>query len=314
MKIAVMDDYQRAAEGFANWKRLDGCEVTFLHQRVAGDDNVIAMLAPFDAVVAMRERTELTREVIEGLPRLKLIVTTGLVNRAIDVHAARERGIVVCGTPWAEDATVELAWALILGLAHNIKQEDRSLREGRWQSTVGVSVAGRTLGIIGLGSIGSKVALVGRALGMNVIAYSPNLTPERAAVVGAQAVDKRTLLERSDFVSVHLRLAPQTRDMISALDLARMKKTAFLVNTSRGPLVNEHDLAQALKSGQIAGAGVDVYDVEPIESDHPLLDAPNTLLTPHIGYVTQDVYAMWYGAVLENIEAFLHGEVLRPVP
>ncbi|SDY35154.1 Phosphoglycerate dehydrogenase [Variovorax sp. YR266] len=311
MKIAVLDDYQRAAENLADWKRLKGCEVTFLHERITGDENLVALLGEFDAVVAMRERTELTRYVIEHLPRLRLIVTTGTVNRAIDMEAARVRGIIVSGTDWAEDATVELAWALMLGLAHNIKQEDASIREGGWQSTVGVSLKGNTLGVIGLGSIGSKVAIIGRAFGMRVVAFSPNLTQERADVHGVQCVDKNTLLETSDFISVHLRLSDQTRDMVCAPDLARMKKSAFIVNTSRGPLVNECDLAAALCAGQIAGAGVDVFNQEPIGPDHPLLKAPNTLLTPHIGYVTREVYATWYEAVLEDIEAYRRGTPIR---
>lgn len=313
MKIAVLDDYQRVAADLADWKRLDGCTVDFLHDRIVGDAEIVARLTGYDAIVIMRERTEISRGVIENLPHLRLIATSGSVNRAIDMDAARAKGITVVGTGWAEDATVQLAWALLLGLANNTKQEDASLRAGKWQSTIGVSLIGKTLGVLGLGSIGSKVALVGQAFGMRVIAYSQNLTAEKAAKIGVEAVTKQRLLTDSDFLSVHVRLSERTVGMIGAAELALMKKTAYLVNTARAPIVSEVDLAAALHNGTIAGAGIDVFNVEPIEADNPLLGAPNTLLTPHIGYVTHEVYSTWFEEVIQDIEAYRRGEPIRVV-
>jgi phosphoglycerate dehydrogenase-like enzyme len=311
MRIAVLDDYQRVAHRMADWSLLEGCAIDFLHQHLGPPAQVVARLAGYDAVVAMRERTRFPAEVLHGLPRLRLLVTTGMRNRAVDMAAAAERGIVVCGTPWAEDTTVELAWGLILGLAHAIPQEDASLRAGRWQSALGQSLQGKTLGIVGLGTIGTKVARVGQMFGMRVIAYSPNLTPERAAAVDAEAVDKRTLFTRADVVSIHLILGDTTRGIVGAAEIAAMKPGAFLVNTARGPLVDEAALATALHAGHLGGAALDVYGEEPIPPDHPLLHAPRTLLTPHIGYVTEDVYRAWFAAVVEDIAAYRARRILR---
>lgn len=315
MRIAVLDDYQRVAHAMADWSSLAGCQVDFFHQSLRAPDVLVATLAPYDAIVAMRERTRFPAEVLRALPALRLLVTTGMVNRAINLEAASARGIVVSGTPWAEDATVEVTWALILALAHAVVKEDASLRAGRWQSALGTSLAGRTLGVLGLGTIGSKVARIGQAFGMRVLAHSPHLTQRRADAVQAQvhAVSKETLFAESDVVTVHMILGESTRGMVGAAELARMKPTAFLVNTARGPLVDEAALARALRERRIAGAGLDVYSEEPIAPDHPLLDAPNTVLTPHIGYVTDAVYRAWYGAVLEDIQAFRTGAPIRLV-
>ncbi|HVR52946.1 MAG TPA: D-2-hydroxyacid dehydrogenase family protein [Pseudorhodoferax sp.] len=311
MRVAVLDDYQRVAHAMADWPSLAGCQVDFFHQTLRTPDELLATLAPYDAIVAMRERTRFPAEVLRALPALRLLVTTGMVNRAIDLAAATARGIVVSGTPWAEDATVEVTWALILALAHAVVKEDASLRAGRWQSALGTSLAGRTLGVLGLGTIGSKVARIGQAFGMRVLAHSPHLTQARADAVQAQAVSKDALFAESDVVTVHMILGDTTRGMVGAAEIARMKPTAFLVNTARGPLVDEAALARALNERRIAGAGLDVYGEEPIVPDHPLLDAPNTVLTPHIGYVTDAVYRAWYGAVLEDIQAFRAGAPIR---
>ncbi|WP_219219354.1 D-2-hydroxyacid dehydrogenase family protein [Variovorax boronicumulans] len=313
MKIAVIDDYQRVAQGMADWSVLSGCEVDFFHQTLRAPDELVARLASYDVIVAMRERTRFPRDILQALPALRLLVTTGMVNRSIDLAAARERGIVVCGTPWAEDATVELTWALILGLAHAVPQEDASLRAGRWQSALGTSLAGKTLGVVGLGTIGGKVARIGQAFGMRVIAYSPHLTQERADTVGATAVGKQALFAESDVVSVHMILSDATRAMVGADEIGHMKGSAFLVNTARGPLVDEAALASALRERRIAGAALDVYSHEPIDPAHPLLHAPNTILTPHIGYVTHEVYRAWYGAVVEDILAYRAGQPIRRI-
>jgi len=311
MKIAVLDDYQRVARQMADWSSLDGCEVDFFHKPLRAPDELVATLSPYDAIVAMRERTRFPGDILRALPALRLLVTTGMINRSIDLAAARECGIAVCGTPWAEDATVEVTWALILALAHAVPQEDASLRAGRWQSALGTSLKGKTLGVVGLGTIGSKVARIGRAFGMRVIAYSPNLTQERADAVDVAAVAKDALFAESDVVSVHMILSDRTRGLVGPSEIGRMKRTALLVNTARGPLVDEAALALALCEHRIAGAGLDVYSEEPIAPGHPLLDAPNTVLTPHIGYVTREVYRAWYGAVLEDIRAYLAGKPIR---
>jgi phosphoglycerate dehydrogenase-like enzyme len=311
MKIAVLDDYQRVASDMADWSALAGCQVDFFHDQLRTVDEIRQALASYEALVLMRERTVFPAEVFRALPMLKLVVTTGMINRSIDLAAAASCGVLVCGTPWAEDATVEVTWGHILSLAHAMVQEDASLRAGRWQSTLGHSLKGKTLGVIGLGTIGTKVARIGLAFGMNVLAFSPHLSAERAAAAGAQAVGKEQLMRQADVVSIHMILSEQTRGMVGAPELALMRRTAILVNTSRGALVDEHALAEALHAGQLGGAGIDVYSQEPIPADHPLLRAPGTLLTPHIGYVTHDVYRAWYGAVIEAIQACLAGAPMR---
>lgn len=306
MKIAVLDDYQRVAQALADWAQLDGCTVDFFHDPMQSGLEVVSRLAAYDAIVAMRERTRFPAEVLRALPHLRLIVTTGMINRSIDLQAARDCGIVVCGTPWSDvqDTTVEVTWGLILSLAHWIPQEDSSLRAGRWQSSIGQTLKGKTLGIVGLGRIGSEVARIGLSFGMKVIAFSPHMTAERAAAAGAEAVSKIELFQRADVVSIHLILSESTRGIVNAAELDQMKPTALLVNTARGPLVEEQALANALRSNRLGGAAVDVFDCEPITQGNPLLQAPNTILTPHIGYVTREIYRAWYSAVVEDIQAF----------
>jgi phosphoglycerate dehydrogenase-like enzyme len=315
-RIAILDDYQDAARRLADWARLPaGAELTVFRDHLADLHAVAARLADFDVVVAMRERTPFSRALLERLPRLRLLVTTGMRNAAIDLQAAVDRGVVVCGTGGLPYPTAELAWGLVLSLMRRIPREDRATREGRWQETVGLGLNGKTLGVLGLGTLGSRVARFGRAFEMEVLAWSQNLTAERAAELGAVRVEKDDLLARSDVVSIHLVLSERTRGLIGARELGLMKRTAYLVNTSRGPIVDETALVRALREGTIAGAGLDVYDEEPLPLDHPLRGLPSTVITPHLGYVTEETYRIFYGQALEDILAFLRGEpvrVLRP--
>lgn len=313
-RIAVLDDYQGVASDFADWSLLpEGSEVTAFRDHVDDTGELLARLAPFDVVIAMRERTPFTAERLAGLPRLRLLITTGAVNAAIDVAAARDRGVLVCGTGLYGPATAELTWGLILGSARHIGAEDRALREHAWQTTVGTDLAGATLGVVGLGRLGSAVATVGRAFGMNVLAWSTNLTPERAAEVGVTHVTKEELLANSDVVTIHLKLSARTTGLIGAPELALMKPTALLVNTSRGPIVDTDALVAALHAQRLGGAALDVYDIEPLPAAHPLRTAPHTLLTPHLGYVTERNYEICYGHAVEDILAFDAGTPLRVV-
>lgn len=312
MRIAVLDDYQGVAREMADWASLGAdCEVVFFRQHFSALEVLEEKLKAFEIVVAMRERTPFPRALLERLPRLRLLVTTGLRNASIELAAARERGITVCGTAGSGGSTGELTWGLILALLRQIPREDRALREGKWQTTVGLGLAGKTLGVIGLGTIGSQVAKIGAAFGMEVIAWSQNLDSERASRAGAKRVERDELLARADVVTIHLVLSERTRGLIGARELALMKPSAFLVNTSRGPIVEEAALAAALAKRTIAGAGIDVYSVEPIAPDHPLLSAPNTVLTPHLGYVTRESYRAYFGGALEDIAAWRRGAPVR---
>lgn len=311
-KIAVLDDYQSVAHDMADWSSLGAdCETVFFHDHVADPQALVRRLADFEVIVAMRERTPFPRELLERLPRLRLLVTTGLRNRSIDVKAASERGIVVCGTPGAAGATGELTWGLILAVLRCIPAEERALREGRWQTTLGTGLRGKTLGIIGLGTIGTEVARVGAAFGMDVIAWSQNLDAERARAAGARRVERDELLSRADVITIHLILSERTRGLIGARELALMKPSAILVNTSRGPIVDEAALAAVLSARTIAGAGLDVYGEEPLPLGHPLRSAPNTVLTPHLGYVTRETYRAFFQGAVEDIKAWRSGTPVR---
>jgi phosphoglycerate dehydrogenase-like enzyme len=311
-RVAILDDYQDVARRMADWASLPaGTEVVVFADHLKDTAAVAARLADFDAVVAMRERTPFGRALLERLPRLKLLVTTGMRNASIDVGAAVERGIVVCGTSGLPYPTAELTWGLILALVRHIPAEDRATREGRWQVSCGLGLNGKTLGVVGLGGLGSRVAKIGRAFEMEVIAWSQNLTAARAAEVGATLVTKDELLARSDVVSIHLVLGDRSRGLFGAADLARMKRTAYLINTSRGPIVDEAALVAALRQGTIAGAGLDVYDDEPLPLDHPLRTLPNTVITPHLGYVTAEGYRVFYGQALEDVKGWLAGQPVR---
>lgn len=313
-RVAVLDDWQNVARTYGDWSVLPkDVEVVVFNDHLPDLEPLVARLADFEIVCIMRERTPFTRALFERLSRLKLLVTTGPRNASIDLAAAKERGVTVCGTAALGHPTAELAWGLILGLARHVPKEDRAMREGRWQSTVGVDLKGKRLGVVGLGRLGSRVAAVGRAFEMDVVGWSQNLTEARAAEVGVRPVAKDELLRTSDFVSLHLVLSPRSRGTVGAAELASMKPSAFLINTSRGPLVDEAALVAALRARKIAGAGLDVYDVEPLPADHPLRRLDNVLLTPHLGYVTEDTYRMFYAETVEGVAAFLRGAPVRVI-
>jgi phosphoglycerate dehydrogenase-like enzyme len=312
IQIAVLDDYQEVAAHHGPWDELgDDAEATFFHDHIVNDGVVRDLLGEFEVVVAMRERTPFTAERLASLPNLKLLVTTGMANASIDMDAAREQGVLVCGTGSLPSPTAELAWGLIIALTRNVLEEDARIREGGWQRTIGPELAGRTLGLIGLGRLGRRMARIAAAFEMVVVAWSENLTQESAAEAGVWAVSKEELLTRADVVSIHTRLSDRTRGLIGARELAMMKPGAVLVNTSRGPIVDEDALLAALTDGTIAGAALDVYGVEPLPKDHPLREAPRTLLTPHLGYVSDGTYDVFYREAVEDIAAWLSGEPLR---
>jgi phosphoglycerate dehydrogenase-like enzyme len=308
-RIAVLDDYQNVALSLADWSALsERATVSVFNDHLADPDAVVERLKPFDVVCVMRERTPMTRAIIERLPKLRLIASTGMRNASIDLKAAEERGVEVVHTGYGSAPTIELTWALILASARNIVAENASLRSGGWQRTVGDDMAGRTLGLLGLGRIGGEVAKVGAAFGMKVIAWSQNLTKERAAEVGATLVSKDELFRESDVLSIHLVLSGRTRGLVGAADLKLMKPTARLINTSRGPIVVEADLLAALRDNKIAGAAIDVFDTEPLPPGHPLRTLPNVLATPHIGYVSRGLYERFYRDTVENIARWLEGQ------
>jgi len=292
VRIAVLDDYQNVALSMADWSGLDKrAEITVFNDHLADPDAVVARLQSFDIVCVMRERTPMTRAIIERLPRLRLIASTALRNASIDLEAAAERGVEVMHTGYSSTPTIELTWALILASARHLVAENAALRAGGWQCCVGDDMAGRTLGVLGLGNIGGAVARIGKAFGMEVIAWSQNLTADRAAETGAVLVTKEELFRQADIVTIHLVLSGRTRGLVAAGELALMKPTARLVNTSRGPIVVETDLLAALRNGKIAGAGIDVFDHEPLPPDHPFRSQANLLATPHIGYVSRGLTA-----------------------
>jgi D-3-phosphoglycerate dehydrogenase len=312
---AILDDYQNVALKLADWGKLAGAVDVRVYNESLGDQaSVIGALKDCSIVCLMRERTQFARAVFEGLPELKLLVTSGARNAAIDLAAAEERKVVVCGTETPGNPTTELAFGLMLELARKIGYENARLKAGaRWQTTLGIDLGGKTLGVVGLGKLGSKAAQIGRAVGMDVIAWSQNLTAERCREVGATLATKDELFRRADVITVHLQLSPRTRGLIGAQDLGLMKPTAYFINTSRGPIVEEAALLDALRNKRIAGAGLDVYDVEPLPLDHPLRKMDNAVITPHLGYVTEDNYRHFYGQMVENIEGFLAGKPLRVI-
>ncbi len=314
MRIAVLDDYQGLAKDFATWDHLAGrAEVTFFAHRLGDTAAMTAALAPFDAVCLMRERTPFPAEVIYGLPRLRLIVTTGMRNAAIDSTAAATRGITVCGTPSPGHATAELTLCLMLALARRLVPQAQALRQGHWQCGIGRDLKGATVGVLGLGRLGSQVAALAQAFGMRVLAWSQNLTEERCRQAGVGYRDKMALLEAADFVTLHLRLSERTRGLIGAAELAAMKPDAALINTSRGPVVDQTALINALSRGTIAAAALDVFDQEPLPPDSPLLAVPNLLLTPHLGYVTRETYAVFYAETVNALVAWLDGAPIRVI-
>lgn len=313
MKLAILDDYQSAALTAAEWSALGSDMEIHVFDKHLGDDqdHVAKTLEPFDVLIAMRERTPFPKELIERLPNLKFLVTTGMRNLAIDMEAARGKGIDVCGTAMLPYPAAEHAVALIMDLFKKISSENASMHEGGWQANVSEGLNGKTLGIMGLGKLGERVARVGKALEMDVIAWSQNLTSERCDEVGVRLVDFETLFKASDVVSIHQILSDRTRGLVGANELALMKPSAYLVNTSRGPIVEENALVDALKSGVIAGAGLDVYDTEPLPRDHPLRGIDTAILTGHTGFVIRELYELVYSEAVENVAAWQNGAPIR---
>jgi phosphoglycerate dehydrogenase-like enzyme len=311
MRIAVLDDYQHIALASADWAALGADEVTPFHAHIADTADLAVELRRFDVVVAMRERTPFDSERLRLLPHLKLLVTTGMANASIDLAATRAAGVTVCGTRGSAGATVELTWALILSLVRHVPAEDTRIRAGGWQHTLGLGLRGRTLGVVGLGHLGRQVAAIGLAFGMEVVAWSQQLPAAAAATAGVTPVTKDELFGSSDVVTIHYKLSPRSAGLVGAHEISLMKPTAYLVNTSRGPIVDTDALLIALRTGAIAGAALDVYDEEPLPGGHPLRNAPRTVLTPHIGYVTDDGYRVFYGEAVEDIAAFAAGHPVR---
>jgi phosphoglycerate dehydrogenase-like enzyme len=314
VRVAVLDDYQDAALSGADWGPvLARAEVAVFHDHFVDIDVLADRLSDYDVIVLMRERTPFPRALIEKLESLQLIVTTGRRNASVDIVAAAEHGVVVSGTDSLSTAPAELTWALILALARNLVTEVDNIRSGGWQTTLGRGLAGRALSVVGLGRIGTRVAGVGRAFGMEILAWSPHLTPDRAAAVGAHAVPLDELLSRADVVTLHLVLSETTRQVIGAAEIALMKSSAFLVNTARSGLLDTQAAVRAVGRGELAGLGLDVFDVEPIPADDPIRTTSGVLLTPHLGYVTDDVYALFFRQVVEDILAFWAGDPVRVI-
>jgi len=313
-QVAVLDDYQQVALSSADWSPLTGrAEVSVFTEHITGTAELARRLAPFDVIAAMRERTPFPAGLLAQLPALKLLITTGMRNASIDLAAARQRGVTVCGTGMSGAGAPELAWGLVMALTRYIPQEDAGVRAGGWQSTVGRELAGSTLGLLGLGRIGQRMARYAKAFEMEILAWSENLTEERARECGARLVSKAELFAESDIVSVHVQLSSRTAGLIGAAELALLGPDGYLVNTSRGPIVDEQALISALRGGVIAGAALDVFDTEPLPAGHPLRALPNTVLTPHIGYVTRRTYEVFYTGIVEDVVAWLDGSPVRVI-
>jgi phosphoglycerate dehydrogenase-like enzyme len=312
-RCAILDDYQNVVLQVADWSPIaKDVDITVFNAPLGGQDKVIGALADFDIVVGMRERTPFPRAVIEALPKLKLLITTGARNASFDLIAAKERNVVVCGTPSIGNPTAGIAIGLMLEITRRIGFENARMKSGElWQTTVGLDLEGQTLGVIGLGKLGARVARIAKAFGMKVLAWSQNLTPEKCQEAGVEYASKEDLLRQADFISIHVILSQRSRGLIGASDLALMKPTAYLINTSRGPIVDESALLGALKEKRIAGAGLDVFDVEPLPLDHPFRRLDNVVLTPHLGYVSVQNYRAYFSGVVEDIRGFLDGKPVR---
>ena len=314
LKVAILDDYQNVSQAFLNLKKLDGkYEFKIFKEAFVDENDAGEQLKDYEALLIMRERTKITKSLINQLTKLKFIITCGMRNKAIDLETAKQRKIIVCGTEINSNPTAELTWALILGLARNLKEEIDNMYQGYWQTTVGFELKGKILGLIGLGKVGSQVAKIGKAFGMQVVAWSENLNLSHAKELGVLPMNKEDLIKTSDFISVHVVLGERYKNLITKKEFQIMKKSVFLINTSRGPIVNENDLIEALKSNQIAGAGIDVYDHEPLPDNHKLRFLPNALLLPHLGYVTAENYSIFYTQMLEDLEACVQGKPIRVI-
>ena len=313
-KVAILDDYQNVSQQFVDLKKLSGkYEFKIFSEPFLDEADALEQLADFEALLIMRERTPMTKNLIDNLNKLKFIITSGLRNKSIDLDAAKKRKIVVCGTETNIHPTPELTWALILGLARNLKEEIDNMYQGYWQTTVGVDLKGKILGLIGLGKVGSQVAKIGKAFGMQVMAWSENLNLDNCKKLDVLPCNKDDLIKNSDFLSIHVQGGERYKDCITLKELDKMKKTAFLINTSRGSIVNEDDLIIALSTNEIAGAGIDVYEKEPLPENNKLRFLPNALLTPHIGYVTAENYNIFYNQMIEALESCVNGKPIRVI-
>ena len=314
LKVAILDDYQNVAQEFLDLKKLSAkYEIEVFNKPFENENEAIEKLKDFEALLIMRERTKITENLIKNLKKLKYISTSGMRNKAIDLNAAQKKKIIVTGTEINVNPTAELTWALILGLARNIKSEIDNMYQGYWQTTLGVELKGKILGLIGLGKVGSQVARIGKVFGMEVMAWSENLNLNKCKEIDVLPCSKEDLIQNSDFLSIHVQGGERYKDCIKLDELDKMKKTAYLINTSRGPIVNEDDLIIALSTNVIAGAGIDVYEKEPLPSDHKLRFLPNALLLPHIGYVTAENYSIFYAQMFENLESCVSGKPIRVI-
>tara|TARA_B100002019_G_scaffold138711_1_gene119484 strand:+ start:1741 stop:2691 length:951 start_codon:yes stop_codon:yes gene_type:complete len=314
LKVAILDDYQNVSQQFVNLEKLSGkYEFKIFSEPFIDEADTLEQLADFEALLIMRERTPMTKNIIDNLSKLKFIITSGTKNKAIDLEAAKKRKIIVSGTEINIHSTPELTWALILGLARNLKEEIDNMYQGYWQTTVGVELKGKILGLIGLGRVGSQVAKIGKAFGMQVMAWSENLDLDKCKELDVLPSSKEDLITNSDFLSIHVQGGERYKDCITIKELDKMKKTAFLINTSRGPIVNEDDLIIALSTNEIAGAGLDVFEKEPLPENNKLRFLPNALLTPHIGYVTAENYNIFYNQMIESLEACVNGKPVRVI-
>ena len=314
LKVAILDDYQNVSQQFVDLEKLSGkYEFKIFSQPFIDENNAIEQLADYEALLIMRERTPITKNLINSLTKLKYIVTSGLRNKSIDLEAAIKRKILVCGTEMNINPTPELTWSLILGLARNLKEEIDNMYQGYWQTTIGTELKGKILGLIGLGKVGSQVAKIGKAFGMEVMAWSENLNLDTCKKLEVLPCSKEDLIKNSDFLSIHVQGGERYKNCITLKELDKMKKTAFLINTSRGPIINEDDLIIALSTNEIAGAGLDVYEKEPLPENNKLRFLPNALLTPHIGYVTAENYNIFYNQMIESLESCVNGKPLRQI-
>ena len=314
LKVAILDDYQNVSQQFVDLEKLSGkYEFKIFSEPFTDEADALEQLADFEALLIMRERTPITKNIIENLTKLKFIITSGLRNKAIDLGTAKKRNIIVCGTEMNINPTPELTWCLLLGLARNLKEEIDNMYQGYWQTTVGVELKGKILGLIGLGKVGSQVAKIGKVFGMQVMAWSENLNLDNCKKLDVLPCSKEDLLKNSDFVSIHVQGGERYENCITLKELEKMKKTAFLINTSRGPIINEDDLIIALSTNVIAGAGLDVYEKEPLAENNKLRFLPNALLTPHIGYVTTENYSIFYNQMIEALEACVNGKPIRVI-
>ena len=314
LKVAILDDYQNVSQQFVDIEKLSGkYEFKVFSEAFADEADAIEQLSDFEALLIMRERTPITKNLIDNLTKLKFVITSGLRNRSIDLETAKKRKIIVCGTEMNINPTPELTWSLILGLARNFKEEIDNMYQGYWQTTLGVELKGKILGLIGLGRVGTEVAKIGKAFGMEVMAWSENLNLDKCKELNVLPCSKGDLIKNSDFLSIHVQGGDRYKNCITIKELDKMKKTAFLINTSRGPIVNEDDLIIALSTNEIAGAGLDVYEKEPLPENNKLRFLPNALLTPHIGYVTAENYSIFYTQMIEALEACVNGKPIRVI-